>query len=80
MGDIADMYDEYDIDRELDNGWVNHAEIRENDWVTKDGTVMMIKDMTDSHLLNAYKMSGQEDLFAEMVVRLFECKLKEKNT
>jgi len=38
----------------------------------------MIKDMADSHLLNAYKLSGDEYLFAEMVVRLFEAKLKGK--
>ena len=77
MGEMADMYDGYD---EYDNGWVNHAEIREIDWVTKSGARVMIKDMADSHLLNAYKMSGDADLFAEMVVRLFEAKLKEKNT
>jgi len=76
MGEIADMYDGYD---ESDYGQVIHDEIREIDWVTKNGSVVMIKDMVDSHLLNAYKLTGDENLFAEMVVRLFESKVKGKN-
>jgi len=76
MGEIADMYDGYDGD---DSGVFNHAEIREIDWVTKSGAKVMIKDMTDTHLLNAYKMSRDEYLFAELVVRLFEAKLKDEN-
>jgi hypothetical protein len=36
--------------------------------------------MTDGHLLSAYKKCGDEDLLKEMVVRLFEAKLKEKNS
>jgi len=78
MGEMADMYDAYD--NGYDNGWVNHATIRVTNWVTKSGTTVMIKDMANSHLLNAYKISRDADLFAEMVVRLFEAKLKEKNT
>jgi hypothetical protein len=76
MGEIADMHDGYD---ESDYGQVTHDEIREIDWVTKNGSVVMIKDMVDLHLLNAYKLTGDENLFAEMVVRLFETKLRSKN-
>jgi hypothetical protein len=75
MGDTTDEF-YYDLDHEFDNGWVNHGEIQENIWVTKDGRHIMIKDMNDKHLLNAYKVSGREDLFAEMVVRLFESRVK----
>jgi hypothetical protein len=57
-----------------------HSNIRMSEWNTKDGTVVFIGDMTDKHLLNAYKMFGDEDLFKEMVVRLFEEKIKERNT
>lgn len=76
MGEMADMHDGYDY--EIDNGFVNHAEIREINWETKNGTVVMIKDMTNTHLLNAYKMSGDKDLFKEMVVRLFEAFTKSR--
>jgi len=74
MGEMAEMHEEYDIDDDR----VTHAEIREIDWVTKNGTVVMIKDMTDMHLLNAYKATTDENLFAEMVVRLFEAFTKPK--
>lgn len=34
----------------------------------------------DDHLLNAYKRSGDKELFAEMVVRLFEQKVANGQT
>ena len=75
MGDTTDDF-YYDFEHEFENGWVNHGEIQENFWKTKNGREIMIKDLADKHLLNAYKISGREDLFAEMVVRLFELKIK----
>jgi hypothetical protein len=49
-------------------------------WTTKDGREIAIKDMDDRHLFNAYRHSQEELLLREMVLRLFEAKLKEKNT
>ena len=75
MGDWADMYD-YGYEPPDS---IQHKNIRASKWDCKDGTQIAIGDMTDRHLLNAFKMFGSEDLFREMVVRLFEAKLKEKN-
>ena len=57
-----------------------HKNIRSFEWTCKDGRKIPIGKMSDDHLLNAYSKCGDEDLLKEMVVRLFEAKLKEKNT
>ena len=44
-------------------------------WKTKDKKEIRIVDMTDNHLFNAYIVSGDEKLFSEMVVRLFNQRL-----
>jgi hypothetical protein len=53
-----------------------HQNFRSNTWRTKDGREVLLKDMDDAHLCNAYKYSGRNDLFKEMVVRLFEERMK----
>ena len=46
-------------------------------WKTKDGREIAIKDMEDRHVFNAYRHSQDGLLFREMVLRLFEDKIKE---
>ena len=54
------------------------ANFRTEIWMTKDGREIAIRDMDNRHLFNAYRYSQDSLLFREMVLRLFENKLKEK--
>jgi hypothetical protein len=49
---------------------------RTETWTTKDGRQIAIRDMDDSHLFNAYRHSQSGLLFREMVLRLFEARMK----
>jgi hypothetical protein len=68
----------------LHDAWLDEREARRNFrtelWTTRDGRQIPIKDMEDRHLFNAYRYSQDSLLFREMVLRLFEARLKEKNT
>jgi len=68
----------------LADAWLDDQEVRRNFrtelWRTRDGRGILIKDMEDRHLFNAYRYSQDSLLFREMVLRLFEARLKEKNT
>jgi hypothetical protein len=71
MGDMADDYDGWDVDDF--KIVVSPKEARESQiWVTKDGREMLVKNMANDHLFNAYMMSGADYLFKEMVYRTFE--------
>ena len=69
-GDIALAEREWE-DREA------RANFRTEVWTTKDGKEIPVRDMEDSHLLNAYRQSQYQPLFREMVLRLFETRIKE---
>jgi len=54
MGEMADMHDGYDGD---DNGLVNHAEIREIDWVTKSGVTQAARTILSRNLRSVRSQS-----------------------
>lgn len=78
---MSDSYDDYEAKMQLaERAWeIEEARrtFRTEVWTTKDGREIVIKDMDDKHLFNAYRHSQDRLLFREMVLRLFEAKLKE---
>ena len=77
---MSDYYDEMAGDIALAEQAEEEREARRNFrtemWTTKDGRKIAIRDLEDSHVLNAYKQGQDRLLFREMVLRLFEQRVR----
>jgi hypothetical protein len=87
MGEMADMYadmaasiPDWMMDGDFDGfGPKNRFdEFRDDLWGTKDGNNIAIKNMSDRHLLAAFKMFGDQRFRDEMLIRMFEVMTKPK--
>lgn len=69
-------YDAYDGEKYI----ADPLAFRDAIWITKNGEKYRIKDMTDSHLFNAYNKTIMADMhraiMKEMTYRLFEERIK----
>jgi len=78
---MSEYYDEMAGDIALaERAWERQEDrrkFRAEVWATKDGRQIAIRDMEDSHVLNAYRLSQDRLLLREMVLRLFENRIKE---
>lgn len=78
---MSEYYDEMAGDIALaEQAWEERearANFRTEVWTTKNGKEIPVRDMADSHLLNAYRQSQYQPLLREMVLRLFETRIKE---
>jgi hypothetical protein len=73
MGEWAELHDHYD-DRE-DEGFgprYRFDGFRDYEWKRKDGTTIRVRDMSNDHLLAAFKVFGYERFRDEMLIRMFE--------
>tara|TARA_R110000868_G_C10473491_1_gene728535 strand:+ start:29 stop:274 length:246 start_codon:yes stop_codon:yes gene_type:complete len=77
---MSESYDDYLVRAAIAERIIEDKEARKNFrtevWITKDGQEIPFKDMADNHVFNAYRYSQDELLFREMVLRLFETRIK----
>lgn len=77
---MSESYDDYLVRAAITERFIEDQEERRNFrtevWITKDGQEIPLKDMADNHVFNAYRYSQDKLLFREMVLRLFEAKIK----